>query len=134
MLQHHLSEVHELFAKPLLSPAISLIVTRLNKPIAFLELRWKLISITCSVLTTCIFISQLLNSGNWLILRGRWKKPNFFLLFFFFSSEWMNLKINIQKLGVSAVLALQVYMLDIFGCLNVPAGGKKQAVLEHGLF
>lgn len=130
MLQHHLSEVHELFAKPLLSSAISLIVTRLNKLFAFLELRWKLISITCSVLTTCIFISQLLNSGNWLILRGRWKKPNFF----FFSSEWMNLKINIQKLGVSPVLTLQVYMLDIFGCLNVPAGGKKQAVLEHGLF
>lgn len=133
MLQHHLSEVHELFAKPLLSSTISLIVTRLNKLIAFLELRWKLISITCSVLTTCIFISQLLNSGNWLILRGRWKKNhNFFL--FFFSSEWMNLKINIQKLGVSPDLALQVYMLDIFGCLNVPAGGKKQAVLEHGLF
>lgn len=130
MLQHHLSEVHELFAKPLLSSAISLIVTRLNKLFAFLELRWKLISITCSVLTTCIFISQLLNSGNWLILRGRWKKP----IFFFFSSEWMNLKINIQKLGVSPVLTLQVYMLDIFGCLNVPAGGKKQAVLEHGLF
>lgn len=59
------------------------------------------------------------------------KKTQFF---FFFSSEWMNLKINIQKLGVSPVLTLQVYMLDIFGCLNVPAGGKKQAVLEHGLF
>lgn len=39
-----------------------------------------------------------------------------------------------QKLDVSTDVALQVYVLGIFGCLNVPAVDKKQAILEQGCF
>lgn len=36
-----------------------------------------------------------------------------------------------QKLGILTDVALEVYVLDNFGCLNVPAVDKKQAILEQ---
>lgn len=63
---------------------ISLIVTRLNKQIAFLELRWKLISITFSVVIIYTLISQLLNSRLCALLRGRWNVYIYIVGFFFF--------------------------------------------------
>lgn len=39
-----------------------------------------------------------------------------------------------QKLGISSDVVLEVYVLDNFGCLNVPAVDKKQAILEQAGF
>lgn len=39
-----------------------------------------------------------------------------------------------QKLGISTDVAFEVYVLDISGCLNVPAVDKKQAILEQVWF
>lgn len=35
------------------------------------------------------------------------------------------------KFSVSTDVALEVYVLDIFSCLNVPAVDKKQAISEQ---
>lgn len=70
IFQRYMSFLQSLF----LSSAVSLIVTRLNKLIAFLELRLKVMSFTCSVLTTYIFISELFNSRSWLYREADKKK------------------------------------------------------------
>lgn len=39
-----------------------------------------------------------------------------------------------EKWSVSTEVALKVYVLDIFSCLNVPAVDKKQAILQQAWF
>lgn len=39
-----------------------------------------------------------------------------------------------EKFSVSTDIALEVYVLDIFGSLNVPAVDKEQAILEQAWF
>lgn len=104
---------------PFLSSIVSLIVTRLNKLIAFLELRLKLISFTCSGLTTYIFISQLFNSSNWLCTEADKKE----LL------DWMSLKSN--TLAWSSTWSSFRSLHHRY--LYVLAGNKNQAILEHSL-
>lgn len=98
-------------------------MTMVNKLFAFLEFIWKLI---CYLL--CFDYLYFRFPAVWFRKLAYSEKQIREKNIFFLIMDESEAK---QKLGISTDVAFEVYVLDISGCLNVPAVDKKQAILEQ---